>query len=76
MRAIKRVLPPGDEQLVLFIDQLEELFTLVEDEGARTRFLAGIEAVVKDQHSARPGGDHAAGRLLRPSAPLPGVRET
>ena len=51
MRAIKRVLPPGDEQIVLFIDQLEELFTLVEDEGARTRFLAGIEAVVKDQHS-------------------------
>jgi WD40 repeat protein/class 3 adenylate cyclase len=51
LRAIKRVLPPGDDQIVLFIDQLEEVFTLVEDESRRTRFLGGIEAVVKDPHS-------------------------
>ena len=51
MRAIKRVLPSGNDQIVLFIDQLEEVFTLVEDEGRRARFLDGIEAVVKDPHS-------------------------
>jgi WD40 repeat protein/class 3 adenylate cyclase len=51
MRAIKRVLPSGSDQIVLFIDQLEEVFTLVEDEGRRARFLEGIEAVVKDPHS-------------------------
>jgi WD40 repeat protein/class 3 adenylate cyclase len=51
MRAVKQVLPPGDEQLVVFVDQLEEVFTLVEDEERRARFLNGIDAVVNDPHS-------------------------
>ena len=51
LRAIKRVLPAGDAELLLLIDQLEEVFTLVEDEGQRVRFLAGIEAVVNDPHA-------------------------
>jgi class 3 adenylate cyclase len=32
VRAVKRILPPDGSELVLILDQLEEVFTLVEDE--------------------------------------------
>ena len=51
LRAIKRIQPPGSEEIVLFVDQLEEVFTLGEDEARRARFLAGIRAVVADPHA-------------------------
>jgi len=46
LRAVKRALPADESELVLFIDQLEELFTLVEDEARRTHVLALIETAV------------------------------
>ncbi|HJP66750.1 MAG TPA: adenylate/guanylate cyclase domain-containing protein [Actinomycetota bacterium] len=50
-RAVKRVLPADDSELVLVIDQFEEVFTLVEDEGARTHFLESLEVAVSEPHS-------------------------
>jgi serine/threonine protein kinase len=38
-RAIKRILPDDESELLLLIDQFEELFTLVEDETLRTAFI-------------------------------------
>jgi hypothetical protein len=48
IRAVKRVVAGDDIELLLFIDQLEEMFTLVDDEDARTHLLAGIHAAVGD----------------------------
>jgi WD40 repeat protein/serine/threonine protein kinase/DNA-binding XRE family transcriptional regulator len=43
MDAVQRVLPDDrDVELLLFIDQFEELFTLCSDEGARRHFLEGL----------------------------------
>jgi WD40 repeat protein/DNA-binding XRE family transcriptional regulator len=51
-RAVKRVLP-GDErtELVLVIDQFEELFTLVPDEGVRADFIDSLFSAVTDPRS-------------------------
>jgi WD40 repeat protein/class 3 adenylate cyclase len=49
-KAIQRALPAGSE-LFLVIDQFEELFTLVEDEGMRQLFLDGLCASVLDETS-------------------------
>jgi WD40 repeat protein len=38
--AVDRVLPPDGSELFLLVDQLEELFTHVDDEETQTRFLA------------------------------------
>ena len=51
LRALKRLLPDDDSELVLVLDQLEEVFTLVEDEDRRTHFLAILERAVADPHS-------------------------
>ncbi len=52
LRAIKRILPAGDEiELVLVIDQFEELFTQVEDEAARVHFLNSLRAALLDPQS-------------------------
>ena len=40
--AIARILPNGAAHLVLVMDQLEELWSLVEDEAERTRFVAAL----------------------------------
>ena len=51
-RVVAQVLPGGAEtELVLLIDQFEEVFTLVEDEVARTHFLTSLLAAVSDPHS-------------------------
>ncbi len=42
LRAVERVLPPDGSELLLVIDQFEELFTKVEDEEDRTRFMASL----------------------------------
>jgi WD40 repeat protein len=44
------LLPPGTE-LVLVIDQFEELFTLLDDDDARTRFLAALSRAASDPGS-------------------------
>jgi WD40 repeat protein/serine/threonine protein kinase len=39
LRAAQLILPDDDSELVVIVDQLEEVFTLVEDESARQQFL-------------------------------------
>lgn len=50
-RVANLILPNDDSELILIIDQFEELFTLVEDEATRTRFMDLIEGAVKDPRS-------------------------
>jgi basic membrane lipoprotein Med (substrate-binding protein (PBP1-ABC) superfamily) len=50
LRAGLRLLPDNESHLLIVIDQFEELFTLVEDEETRTRFVDGLEAAVRDTH--------------------------
>jgi WD40 repeat protein/DNA-binding SARP family transcriptional activator/tRNA A-37 threonylcarbamoyl transferase component Bud32 len=45
-RAVVQALPNDDAQLVLVVDQLEEVFTLVEDERERRQFLDNVRAAV------------------------------
>jgi WD40 repeat protein/class 3 adenylate cyclase len=51
LRAVKQLLADGESELVLVVDQLEEVFTLVEDEARRTQFLALLERAVADPHA-------------------------
>jgi WD40 repeat protein/DNA-binding SARP family transcriptional activator len=51
LRSVKRVLPDDDSEIVLVLDQLEELFTLVEDESLRSHVLAILERAVRDPRS-------------------------
>jgi WD40 repeat protein/class 3 adenylate cyclase len=51
LRAVKRLLVDEESELVLVVDQLEEVFTLVEDEARRTQFLALLECAVGDPHA-------------------------
>jgi energy-coupling factor transporter ATP-binding protein EcfA2 len=48
VRAIKRVLPDDDTQLVIFIDQFEEVFTLTETEEERTHFLNSLMCAIQE----------------------------
>jgi WD40 repeat protein/DNA-binding SARP family transcriptional activator len=45
-RAVKRVLPDGEAQLLLIVDQFEELFTLVDDWSTRAGFMDALAAAV------------------------------
>ena len=51
LRAASLVLPNGNSELVLVIDQFEELFTLSADEAARAQFLDLIHAAANDGRS-------------------------
>jgi DNA-binding SARP family transcriptional activator/ABC-type glycerol-3-phosphate transport system substrate-binding protein len=51
VRAVARVLPDPDAELLIVLDQLEEAFTLVEDEAHRRRFLASVRAAVLEPSS-------------------------
>ncbi len=48
VEAAGRVLPPDGSELFLVVDQFEEVFTFVEDEEERARFLAALVAAVED----------------------------
>ena len=79
-RCIQRVLPPGEGELVLLIDQFEELFTLVEDEETRARFLDSLVAAVADPHSrmrviATLRADFYDRPLLHPASPSMSARK-
>lgn len=50
-RAIKRILPGSNDELLLIIDQFEELFTMVNDESERAHFLKSILAAASDERS-------------------------
>jgi len=49
LRAVMRVLPREDTRLLLLIDQAEELFTLVESEDVRRRFLDELTTAMEDK---------------------------
>jgi WD40 repeat protein/class 3 adenylate cyclase len=51
LRAVKQLLADDESELVLVVDQLEEAFTLVEDEARRMQFLALLERAVLDPHA-------------------------
>jgi WD40 repeat protein/class 3 adenylate cyclase len=51
LRAVNRVLPADRSELLLVVDQFEEVFTLVEDEVARTHFLESLERAATDPNS-------------------------
>src|SRR6185503_5572059 len=44
IRAVARVLPDPDAELVMVLDQLEEIFTLVEDDVERAHLLGSLRA--------------------------------
>ena len=50
-RAVKRVLPGPEAELVLIVDQFEELFTLVDDESTRNQFMDAIVAAAEAPNS-------------------------
>ena len=47
-RTVTSLLPDDETELVLVVDQMEEVFTLVEDESARDHFLRSLVAAVQD----------------------------
>ncbi len=51
LRAAGEILPSDGSELLLVIDQFEEVFSLVEDEDERARFLDAVVAVVDDPRS-------------------------
>lgn len=51
LRAVKRVLPSDDVELVLVVDQFEELFTLTSDPNARRHFLACLRVAATEPRS-------------------------
>ncbi|MFC1960706.1 protein kinase [Chloroflexota bacterium] len=51
LRAARLVLPDDDSELLLVVDQFEELFTAVDDEALRARFLDVLYTAATDPHS-------------------------
>lgn len=51
VRAVKRVLPDDETELLLVIDQFEELFTLVDEEAHRIHLMDSLIAAVNDPRS-------------------------
>jgi len=44
LRAVDRVLPDREAELLIVVDQLEEVFTMIADDLERTRFLSSLRA--------------------------------
>ncbi len=51
VRALKRVLPDDETELLLLIDQFEELFTLVDEEHKRTHFMDSLITAISEPRS-------------------------
>ncbi len=51
IRTVRLAIPDDDSELILFIDQFEELFTLVEDEPTRAQFLDTLVAAIGETRS-------------------------
>ncbi len=51
LRSAALILPNGNSELVLVIDQFEELYTLASDEAARSNFLDLLYAAASDERS-------------------------
>ena len=50
IRSALRLLPDEDARLLLVIDQFEELFSMVDDDAVRDRFLSNLVAAIDDPH--------------------------
>jgi serine/threonine protein kinase/WD40 repeat protein/energy-coupling factor transporter ATP-binding protein EcfA2 len=50
-RIANLILPNNDSELILIVDQLEELFTLVDEESSRRHFMALLQNAVSDPKS-------------------------
>ncbi len=50
LRAALRILPTEGSRLLLIIDQFEELFTMVDGDAVRERFLSNLVTAVDDPH--------------------------
>jgi DNA-binding SARP family transcriptional activator/ABC-type glycerol-3-phosphate transport system substrate-binding protein len=51
LRAVDRILPDRDAELLIVLDQFEEAFTLVDDDAGRARFLASLRAAALEPDS-------------------------
>jgi hypothetical protein len=51
LRVLKKAIPGVKDEVLLVIDQFEELYTLVADDGERNQFLQMLAASVNDPHS-------------------------
>ncbi len=51
VRAVDRILPDAEAELLIVLDQLEEVFTLVQDDGERARLLASVRAAALEPSS-------------------------
>ncbi|HET7309340.1 MAG TPA: extracellular solute-binding protein, partial [Actinomycetota bacterium] len=51
VRAVDQVLPEATSELLIVLDQLEEVFTLVDDDVERSRFLGSIRAAALEPDS-------------------------
>ena len=51
LRSVNRILPEGNTELVLVIDQFEEVFSHVADPDVRKQFLAALRAAAADDRS-------------------------
>ncbi len=51
VRASLRILPDNQSHLLLVIDQFEELFSVVDDESERDRFLSNLVVAADDPHA-------------------------
>jgi DNA-binding SARP family transcriptional activator/ABC-type glycerol-3-phosphate transport system substrate-binding protein len=51
VRAVDRVLPDATSELLIVLDQLEEVFTLVDDDIERSRFLGSLRAAALESDS-------------------------
>ena len=52
LRSVRRIVPGDDDTVVVVIDQFEELFTLVDDESVRSRFLDTLAIASREAHSS------------------------
>lgn len=51
LEAVNQLLPEGDDDLLLIIDQFEELFTLTQDEAERALFLKNLLSAITAEES-------------------------
>ena len=61
-QVVGRILPDDGTELVLVVDQLEEVFTMVEDEQLRNRFLRSLVAATQETRRPAPGRSSRSAR--------------
>ena len=74
-RAVRAALPDDGSELLLIVDQLEECFTVCQDEEARRTFFEGLAHAAFDARSQAADRHDVARRLLRSSAAVSGLRD-